>query len=105
MILSQERWYAVQTRPHHEWASEARIARQGFRTFLPAHETEVRIARRTITLLRPFFPSYLFAAFSTAHGLWRSICATRGLAQILAAVEEPHPIPEPTLHPPPPTST
>ncbi len=59
------RWYAVQTRPHHEKRVEERLKLKSLPTFLPLHRCRHRWKNGVNADLElPLFPGYLFARVS-----------------------------------------
>src|SRR5215475_9071495 len=59
------RWYAVQTRPHHEKRVEERLKLKDLSTFLPLHRCRHRWKNGVNADLElPLFPCYLFARVS-----------------------------------------
>src|ERR1051326_1035679 len=54
------RWYAVNCLSNREFLAAAHLKNQGFQTFLPCRRQTRRHARKFDTVLRPFFPGYLF---------------------------------------------
>ena len=89
----EARWFAVQCQPHRENAAAEHLRRQGYRVFLPRQRRAVRHARRIETVLRPFFPGYLFVELDTARQCWRPINSTFGVARLVTAGERPAPAP------------
>ena len=83
------RWFAVQCLPHREKAAAEHLRRQYYRVFLPRQRRAVRHARRIETVLRPFFPGYLFVELDTATQCWRPINSTFGVARLVMAGERP----------------
>ncbi|WP_217272103.1 transcription termination/antitermination NusG family protein [Sphingopyxis sp. BSNA05] len=59
------------------------LRRQGFATFLPTEEQTLQKNGKFITTSRPLFPGYIFVAFDIAHGLWRRVKSTYGIAQLV----------------------
>jgi transcriptional antiterminator RfaH len=78
-----EAWYVVQTLPHAEEKAMRHLANQDFVAYLPRYRRRVRHARRTESVLRPLFPSYLFVRLDPQQCRWRSINGTLGVRQIL----------------------
>ena len=64
MVLSADalepRWYAAQTRAHHEKSVRAQLEQKSVESFLPMYETVRRWKDRRMRLRLPLFPGYLF---------------------------------------------
>jgi transcriptional antiterminator RfaH len=88
------RWYVVHTQPQNEGRAEINLRRQDFTTYLPRYLRQRRHARRTETVARPLFPRYLFVAADLARDRWRAIQSTFGVSHLVAAGEEPVPLPD-----------
>jgi transcriptional antiterminator RfaH len=89
----QTRWFAVQCQPNRENAAAEHLRRQHYSVFLPRQRRAIRHARRIETVLRPFFPGYLFVELDTATECWRPINSTFGVAHLVMAGERPAPAP------------
>lgn len=87
------RWYAVQCQPHRERAAALHLTNQGYEIFLPWRQKTRRHARRVETVLRPFFPGYLFVRIDLVRERWRPINSTFGVARIVMQGECPAPAP------------
>ncbi|MGE4280784.1 MAG: transcriptional activator RfaH [Magnetospirillum sp.] len=82
-------WVAVWTHPNGEFKAEQHLLAQGFDVYLPRYQRQRRHARRVQTVIRPFFPRYLFCRpTKDSHGL-RSIISTRGVARLVGHGESP----------------
>jgi transcriptional antiterminator RfaH len=93
VTAQQARWFAVQCQPNRENAAALHLARQQYSVFLPRQRRAVRHARRIETVLRPFFPGYLFVQLDLASACWRPINSTFGVARLVMAGELPAPAP------------
>lgn len=87
------RWYAVQCQPHRERAAAVHLANQGYKVFLPWRQKTRRHARRVETVLRPFFPGYLFVRIDPVRVRWRPVNGTFGVVRIVMQGESPAPAP------------
>ena len=85
-------WYAVYTKPQAEAKALENLLRQGYAAYLPRYRTEISHARRRQTVLRPFFPRYLFAGVDRAAARWRPILSTVGVCDLLRSGSEPMPV-------------
>jgi len=81
------KWYAIQTKPFQEDVSVANLRRAGIEAFNP----KVRTIRYSKTILKAFFPCYIFGRFNwTRDG--RLVRYTRGIKCIVGAKDRPWPI-------------
>ncbi len=86
------RWYVVQIQPRAEERAHRHLVNQGFEVYLPCYQRTVRHARRSVNVLRPLFPGYLFVHIDPEICQWRSINGTAGVYQILTDGVRPRPI-------------
>jgi transcription elongation factor/antiterminator RfaH len=89
----QMRWYAVQCLSHRESGAAANLGNQGFRVFLPRRRKTRRHARKTETVLVPFFPGYLFVALDLTRDRWRCVNGTYGVAGLVMHGDRPASVP------------
>ena len=87
------RWYAVQCLSHRELAAALQLENQHYQIFLPRRRKIRRHARKTETVVVPFFPGYLFVSLDLAHHRWRSVNGTYGVASLVMRGEYPAPVP------------
>ena len=88
-VHANGRWYAVHCQPHREKAAAAQLANQDFEVFLPFREAVRRHARKTETVHRPLFPSYLFLHLDLTRDPWRCINSTFGVVRIVMQNDQP----------------
>ena len=74
-------WAVVNTQPHRETIALENLERQDFRAYCPVIRKRVRHARRSLDLLRPLFPGYLFAQVTLDR--WRPILSTYGVRSLV----------------------
>jgi len=86
-------WFLAQLKPNCGQIAERHLKLQGFRTFLPTEDGTKRVRGRFITAPRPLFPGYIFVAFSTSAGHWRTINSTNGITRLVSFGKEPAPVP------------
>jgi transcriptional antiterminator RfaH len=94
VIVSDSRWYVVQTHPHAEWRAAVHLKRQGFATYLPRYRKRRRHARRVEIVDAPLFPRYLFVAIDLMAQRWRSIQSTIGISHLVCNGGDPAPLPD-----------
>ncbi len=87
------RWYAVQCLAHRETAAASHLSNQGFEVFFPRRRKVRRHARKTESVLVPFFPGYLFVALDLSRDRWRSVNGTYGVARLVMQGDRPAPAP------------
>jgi transcriptional antiterminator RfaH len=87
------RWFVVQTNPREEERAFHHLSEKGFETLFPKIQV-VRYRQAKVGLLvKPMFPSYLFARFRTPEEA-PFVHWTRGVKRILGAEGEPLPVPD-----------
>ncbi len=69
------------------------LSNQGFEVFFPRRRKVRRHARKTESVLVPFFPGYLFVALDLSRDRWRSVNGTYGVARLVMQGERPAPVP------------
>jgi transcription elongation factor/antiterminator RfaH len=86
------RWHIIQSKPHQEERVEAQI-RELTEIEVYAPRIEVRAVRGAakVTVVKPLFPSYLFARLDLPEE-WKLITFTRGVTRILGGWEQPRPV-------------
>lgn len=87
-------WFLAQLKPNSYRIAERNLQRQGFTTFLPKHERTKNSGGKFQTSLEPLFPGYIFVAFDTARGGWRSINATFGITRMVSFGAVPAIVPD-----------
>ncbi len=91
--LSQSaRWYAVKCLSHRVHVAATHLRNQGFRVFLPLAQGTRRHARKTESVLAPFFPSYLFVQMDLSKDRWRSVNGTCGVSRLVMQGDLPVPV-------------
>jgi transcriptional antiterminator RfaH len=76
-------WAVVNTQPHKERVALANLERQGYRAYCPLIRRSRSHARRVEQVLRPLFPSYLFARVDTGAQRWRPMLSTLGVRSLV----------------------
>jgi len=88
-----ETWFLARLKPNCAGIAERNLKQQGFITFLPLEEETRSRNGKFVTSLRPLFPGYIFVAFDVAHGLWRTVNSTHGIAGLVAFGKAPAAVP------------
>jgi len=81
-------WYVVNTKPRQEKNAEFSINRLGVETFLPQIRQTRLIRRRKQTVVRPFFPGYIFAKFNLGDH-FRGVNFARGVNRVVTCGPDP----------------
>jgi transcriptional antiterminator RfaH len=92
-LAGDQRWFVVHTLPHQEKRAQLQLENQSYRTFLPKRERTIRHARKLTTVVRPFFPRYMFVILDLERDQWRSVNGTLGVAGLVMQGDRPHPVP------------
>lgn len=81
------KWIVVSTHPHKEALAIENLRRQDFSAYCPLVRKRIRHARREQDVLRPLFPSYVFAQIDTAMHRWQSLSFTFGVRSLIRCGE------------------
>ena len=76
-------WFVAQLKPSGFVCAKLNLHKQGFETFMPLRETEVRHARKVTRVMRPLFPGYIFVSFDPDRTQWRAINNTFGVSSLV----------------------
>lgn len=87
-------WYAVQTQAGKEQLAVSHLERQGFETLLPQLWRSVRRSRKSVNVLKPMFPGYVFVKVDMQRMRWRAIDSTIGVSKLVRFGEKPAALPE-----------
>jgi len=87
-------WIAVSTHIRAEDNAQINIERQGYECFCPKVETNIRHARKTRTVRKPFFPGYIFVNIDPDRDRWRAIESSRGVRSVIRFGLSPSAVPE-----------
>ncbi|NIQ08837.1 MAG: transcription/translation regulatory transformer protein RfaH [Gammaproteobacteria bacterium] len=89
-----KRWYLIHTKPRQEQLAEENLRRQGFETYLPMAEIRRKRRGRSVRVIDPMFPRYLFIHLSDETDDWRPIRSTLGVAALVKFGQEPARLPD-----------
>jgi transcriptional antiterminator NusG len=81
LSLFDERWFAIQVRPRHEFLAASILRHKGFREFLPTYKSKRQWSDRRKEIELPFFPGYIFCRFSSQ--VHAPILTTPGVIRIV----------------------
>jgi transcriptional antiterminator RfaH len=90
---NRSHWYAVQTRAREEHKALSHLKRQNYQAYLPLYTKKIRHARKSVQVVRPYFPRYLFVNLNLSVTGWRPIRSTVGVSHIVCFGDQPAPIP------------
>ena len=76
-------WFVAQLKPNGFVTAKLNLQKQGYRTFMPMRQTEVRHARNVKTVTHPLFPGYIFVSFDPEITQWRGINSTYGVSSLI----------------------
>lgn len=87
-------WYLIQTKTRQERIAQENLERQGYETYLPFAEIRRRKRGRTVRVVDPMFPRYLFIHLSDETDDWRPIRSTLGVTTLVRFGQVPARIPD-----------
>ena len=83
----QSHWYAIYTYPRHEKAVTDALKRKELDVFLPTYICQSQWKDRRVKLVRPLFPSYLFARIQALQQI--KVVTVPGVLRILSFQGQP----------------
>lgn len=86
-------WYLIHSKPNQEAIAKENLERQGYETYLPMIPTRRRKRGKTIRVIAPMFPRYLFIYLSNQIDNWGPIRSTLGVASLVRFGTEPARVP------------
>lgn len=87
-------WYLIQTKPRQERLAQENLERQGYTIYLPFAEIRRRKRGRTVRVVDPMFPRYLFICLCDETDDWRPIRSTLGVTNLVKFGQMPARIPD-----------
>ena len=87
-------WYLIHTKPRQERVAGEQLERQGYVIYLPFAPVRRRRRGRTIRVIDPMFPRYLFIHLSNETDDWRPIRSTIGVSTFVRFGDLPAKIPD-----------
>jgi transcriptional antiterminator RfaH len=76
-------WFILQFKPNSHHLAVKNLNLQGFKTFLPLHDSTSRNVSRFINTTRPLFPGYMFITFDRTESKWHKINNTYGVSRLV----------------------
>jgi transcriptional antiterminator RfaH len=87
-------WYLIHSKPGQENTAKEQLQRQGFETYLPLTPAFRKRRGRTIRVIAPMFPRYLFIHLSNETDDWGPIRSTIGVSTLVRFGMEPARVPD-----------
>jgi len=87
-------WYLIHSKPGQENTAKEQLQRQGFETYLPLAPAFRKRRGRTIRVIAPMFPRYLFIHLSNETDDWGPIRSTIGVSTLVRFGMEPARVPD-----------
>jgi len=88
-----KQWYVIQTKPREEDKAAFFLTQKGIEVYLPKIEVAIFHGGRSMYVLKPLFPRYLFARFIAQTEIDR-VRWTKGVTKVLWESIKPTPISE-----------
>ncbi len=86
-MLSEEQndksWYLIYSKLRKEKSAQENLERQGYKTYLPLICNKVRRRAKSIAMIEPLFPRYLFIHLDKTSDNWLPIRSTIGVSRIV----------------------
>jgi transcriptional antiterminator RfaH len=82
-INMSKEWFILQFKPNAYHQANKNLNQQGFETFLPLYNANLRNTSRFINANRPLFPGYMFITFDRTESKWHKINNTYGVSRLL----------------------
>ena len=88
-------WYGVHTKPRQEERAGNNLRAWNIEIFTPKMKKQSvnRFTGRVLNVVKPLFPSYIFARFSATQSL-HDVCFTRGVDSVISFGGQPCPVDE-----------
>lgn len=89
-----KRWYLVYAKPRQELVARANLERQGYVVYLPFARQARRRAGRSVSVIEPLFPRYLFVHLHQENDNWAPIRSTLGVVSLVRFGQFPAQVPD-----------
>ena len=86
-------WYLVYCKPQQERVAKDNLERQGYTVYLPSVAVRRRRKGKTVHIIEPLFPRYLFIYLSDQTDDWGPIRSTIGVSSLVRFGQIPAQIP------------
>ena len=87
-------WYLVYAKPRQERVARTNLERQGYVVYLPFARQARRRAGRTVSVVEPLFPRYLFVHLHQENDNWAPIRSTLGVVSLVRFGQFPAHVPD-----------
>jgi len=87
-------WYLIYCKPQQERVARDNLERQGYVIYLPLAPVRRRKKGRTVRIIDPIFPRYLFINLSDQTDDWGPIRSTIGVSSLVRFGQVPAKIPD-----------
>jgi len=87
-------WYLIYSKPQQERIANDNLQRQGYMVYLPLASVRRRRKGRTVRVIDPIFPRYLFINLSDQTDDWGPIRSTIGVSSLVRFGQVPAKIPD-----------
>lgn len=87
------RWYLVYCKPRQEIVARRNLERQGYTTYVPLLRQRRRLKGRSISVVAPMFPRYLFILLNQETDNWGPIRSTIGVVSVVRFGQAPAAVP------------
>ncbi len=87
-------WYLIYCKPQQERIARDNLERQGYVVYLPLAPVRRRRKGRTVRIIDPIFPRYLFINLSDQTDDWGPIRSTIGVSSLVRFGQVPAKIPD-----------
>jgi transcriptional antiterminator RfaH len=91
---SAKSWYLVYSKPRQEDVALTHLARQGYSAYLPRCRRLRKRQGRSLPVIEPLFPRYLFIHLDTHVDNWGPIRSTQGVTSLVRFGQKPAPVPD-----------
>ncbi len=87
-------WYLIHTKPQQEQVAKENLERQNYIIYLPMMKIRSKRRGRTISVIDPLFPRYLFIYLSDKTDNWQPLRSTIGVTTVVKFGMEPAKVPD-----------
>ena len=87
-------WYLIHSKPGQESVAREQLDRQGYETYLPLAPVLRKRRGKSVRVISPMFPRYLFIHLSNQTDDWRPIRSTIGVSTLVRFGTEPARVPD-----------
>lgn len=87
-------WFLFTCKPREDERAELNLKNQGYTCYRPMIQVQKKRNGKQILVEESLFPRYIFVQLPDGVGNWRSLLATRGIANVVRFGELPTAIPQ-----------